>query len=374
MAGKQRKQRQPSALSQALILYRNKHKFTQEELATLLDTEPRTLRRWENGETVLTDTRELKHIADRLGIPYDHLGIAPSLYIPLSIEQINITAARIWSLIDDGRISEAHAIAENLVREASHQLTTDDQNYLRSYAHMYHATAHATSLSVRTDDVGQAIYYYQQMEYFARTIRDNTLINISLAYQGDMYRRKNDLHKAITVLEEARDTTPGADLAAQGNVMQLLARSYVKVNQAKDFDTAIKTSEDIAYAVAEQTRSTRNQYHLAHVYEEYAKGYDLLGKPQLALDYIDKAEKSHVITKSVEILLKVARAEILIHSGDINAGERLAVEAAVYTKEHGHLRRLERIYALKRFLNRQATRYGRAEASLSEALEGSLEL
>ncbi len=333
MAGKQRKQRQPSALSQALILYRNKHKFTQEELATLLDTEPRTLRRWENGETVLTDTRELKHIADRLGIPYDHLGIAPSLYIPLSIEQINITAARIWSLIDDGRISEAHAIAENLVREASHQLTTDDQNYLRSYAHMYHATAHATSLSVRTDDVGQAIYYYQQMEYFARTIHDNTLINISLAYQGDMYRRKNDLHKAIT-----------------------------------------KTSEDIAYAVAEQPRSTRNQYHLAHVYEEYAKGYDLLGKPQLALDYIDKAEKSHVITKSVDILLKVARAEILIHSGDIKAGERLAVEAAVYTKEHGHLRRLERIYALKRFLNRQATRYGRAEASLSEALEGSLEL
>ncbi|MFL5627693.1 MAG: helix-turn-helix domain-containing protein [Ktedonobacteraceae bacterium] len=374
MASKQRKQRQPSALSQALTIYRDKHKFTQEELAALLDVEPRTLRRWENGETVLTDTRDLKHIADRLGIPYDHLGIAPSLYIPLSIEQMTTTVTRIWSLIDDGRISEAHAIAENLVHEAYKQLATDDPNYLRAFAHMYHVAAHATSLSVRTDDVGQAMYYYQQMEYFARRLKDNTLINISLAYQGDMYRRKNDLQKAIIVLEEARDTTPGADLAARGNVMQLLARSYVKVNRVQDFDRAIKTSEEIAFAVAEQPRSTGNQYHLSHVYEEYAKGYDLLGRPQEALDYVDKAEKAQTLTKSVEILLKVVRAEILIHSGDINAGEPLAVEAAVYTKAHGHLRRLERIYALKRYLNGQALRYGRAEASLSEALEGSLEL
>ncbi len=95
MAGKKRVQRQPSALSQALILYRDSHKLTQEDLAALLDVEPRTLRRWENGETILSDTHDLKHIADRLGIPYDHLGIAPSLYIPLTLEHITTTVARI---------------------------------------------------------------------------------------------------------------------------------------------------------------------------------------------------------------------------------------------------------------------------------------
>jgi transcriptional regulator with XRE-family HTH domain len=373
MAGKQRKRRQPSALSQALILYRDKHRFTQEELAAVLSVEPRTLRRWENGETILTDTHDLKHIADRLGIPYEHLGIASSLYLPLSVEQLTATIAHIWSLIDEGRISEAHAIAENIVREAANQLQTNDLMYIRAFTHMYHAAAHATSLSVRTDEVGQAIYYYQQMEYFARRLEDNTLINVALAYLGDMYRRKNDMQRAIAILEEARDTTQGAELAAQGNVHQLLARSYVKVNRIQDFDRAIKTSEDIAYAVAEDINITGNQYHLAHVYEEYAKGYDLLGQQQKAMDYADKAEKSQILTKSVEILLKVVRAEILIHSGDINTGEPLAVEAAIYTKEHGHIRRLERIYNLKRFLNRQADRYGKAEASLSEALEGTLE-
>jgi transcriptional regulator with XRE-family HTH domain len=374
MAGKKRIQRQPSALSQILIIYRDSHKLTQEELAALLDVEPRTLRRWENGETVLTDTHDLKNIADRLGIPYENLGIASSLYIPLTREGIMSTVGRIWSLIDEGRINEANAIAENLARETYRQLNTDDPNYLRAYAQMYFAIAHATSLSVRTEDVGQAIYYYQQMEYFARRINNNTLITVALTYQGDMYRRKNDMPNAILTLEKAKETTVGVEPAAEGNLMQLLARSYIKVQRVQDFDTAIKTSEELAYASAEDNSSTQNQFHLAHVFEEYAKGYDILNKPVLALDYLDRAEKAHTLTKSVTVLLKVARAEVLIHSGDISAGEPLAVEAAIYTKEHGHRRRLERIYALKRYLNRQAFKYGKAEASLSEALEGSLEV
>ena len=90
---------------------------------------------------------------------------------------------------------------------------------------------------------------------------------------------------------------------------------------------------------------------LTHVYEEYAKGYDHLKKWQLALDYIDKAEKTRKPTKTSEILLKVARAEVLIHSGDLRNGEPLAVEAALYSRKYGHYRRLERIYALKRYIN-----------------------
>src|SRR5450755_368774 len=120
MPGRDAKSRSPSALSRALKVYREVHKFTQEELAALLDEEPRQIRRWENNETVLLpDIRQLKKIADLLGIPYEHLGIAPSIYIPLSLEHITSTVDRIWFLIDEGRISEAYAIAENLVREAT---------------------------------------------------------------------------------------------------------------------------------------------------------------------------------------------------------------------------------------------------------------
>jgi hypothetical protein len=91
---------------------------------------------------------------------------------------------------------------------------------------------------------------------------------------------------------------------------------------------------------------------------------------QLALDYVNKSENTRPPTKSSEILLKVARAEILIHTGDLRNGEPLAVEAALYSREHGHYRRLERIYAIKRYLNQQILSYGKTELALSEALEG----
>jgi transcriptional regulator with XRE-family HTH domain len=374
MPGREAKQRPPSALAHALKTYRGVHKFTQEQLAALLDEDPRQIRRWENNETALPDIRQLKKIADRLGIPYEHLGIAPSLYVPLSLEQINNTIDHVWSLIDEGRISEAYAIAENLVREAINQIEVrkQDRAFFLTFARLYHAAAHSTSLHVRTEDVGLAIHYYQQMEYFARQAKDDTLLNISLAYQGDMQRRKGDIARAITFLEGARDTTPQADQAALGNTMQLLARSYLRANRVDEFESALKQSEELAPSIG-QRKSTRNQYHLAHVYEEYAKGYDVLGKPQAALDYVERAEKAHTLTRSVEILLKLARAEILIHSGDVRNGEPLAIEAAVYTREHGHYRRLERIYALKRYINQKMLKYGAAELALSEALEGKVD-
>jgi|SRR5579875_2359084 hypothetical protein len=83
------------------------------------------------------------------------------------------------------------------------------------------------------------------------------------------------------------------------------------------------------------------QFNLGYVFEEYAKSYGRLGKAQLALDYIDRAEKYRTPTKSSEILMKVARAEILVREGDVRNAVPLAAEAAIYSREHGHNRRLE---------------------------------
>jgi transcriptional regulator with XRE-family HTH domain len=377
MSAKEPEQRPPTALGQALKIYRDNHKCSQEELAELLNVGPRTVRRWENGETILTDATELKRIADRLGIPYEHLGVAASIYIPITIEQIHSTVDRIWPLIDAGRIREAYIIAQKLVQDAVHHIAgmKDDPLFLHAFARMYHAVAFATALSVRSEEVGQAIYYFQQMEYFARQLKDDTLLAIALTYQGDMQRRKGDLSKAITYLEAARDTTPQADTDARGNALQLLARAYLRVKRVNDFEVAIKGAEELAHVSSQQpARSTGNQYHLAHVYEEYAKSYVNLGKLQQALDYVDLAEKAHPLTKSTEMLLKLARAEVLIYSGDLRNGEPLAVEAAIYTRQHGHYRRLERVHALSRYIKQQVLHYSKVELALDEALEGQIEI
>jgi transcriptional regulator with XRE-family HTH domain len=375
MGRKKQENRLITPLGLALKIYRDKQNCTQEQLADLLEEDPRQIRRWENNETSLKDAYQLKRIADRLGIPYEHLGITASIYTPLSVEQMNQRVDHIWSLIDDARISEARVAAENLLREVSPQLALQEPQYIHAFTRMYHVAAHAASLNARTEEVAHAIFYYEQMEHFARLLKDDTFLNVSLAYHGDMLRRKGDIVHGIEYLEAARDTTPRADASSRGNTMQLLARSYIRRHQVQDFDRAIKNAEDIAYEVIDQSvlarnRSTGNQYNLCHVYEEYAKGYDSLQNWQLSLDYVNKSEKAKPPTKSSEILLKVARAEILIHSGDLQNGEPLAVEAALYSREHGHYRRLERIYALKRYLNQQVLRYGKTELALSEALEG----
>jgi tetratricopeptide (TPR) repeat protein len=315
----------------------------------------------------------LNTLADRLALPYDHVGISPSIYIPLTLEQINTTVDRIWLLIDEGRVSEAHAIAEHLVQQATHQLvmTKQDAAFLRTFARLYHAAARSTSLNVRSDNVGQALYYYQQMEYFARQLKDDTLLNLALTYQGDMQRRKGNLPRALALLEGARETTPQADQAARGNMLQFLARCYLRANRRDEFESALKESEAFAHATGYQARIRDIWFHLAYVYEEYAYSYGILGRVQEALDYVERAEKAHPLTKAVEMLLKLARAEALFRAGDISTGMPLAVEVAIYYREHGHNRYLERISALKRYMHQQMLSYGKAEAALSEVLEGT---
>lgn len=206
------------------------------------------------------------------------------------------------------------------------------------------------------------------MERFARLSEDASLITTALTYLGDMYRRKGDVSRALEYLESARGV-PQVDISARGNTMQLLARSYLRAGRLQEFDSALKTSEDLAHELTQ----TDPLYHLAHVYEEYAKSYVALGKTQVALDYVDLAAKHSPRTASVEMLLKVARAEALIYSGDIRNGEPLAVEAAIYTRAHNHMRRLERICSMKRHISEQIMRLGKAEQALSEVLEGPLE-
>jgi transcriptional regulator with XRE-family HTH domain len=373
MPAKDPKRRPPSALGKALKTYREVYKLTQEDLAALLDEDPRQVRRWENNETAVKDPGHLKAIADRLAIPYEDLGVSPSIYVPLTLEQINTGVDRIWLLIDEGRVSEAHAIAEHLLQQATHQLvmTKQDAAFLRTFARLYLAAGYTTSVSVRSDNVGQALYYYQQMEYFARQLKDDTLINLSLTYQGDMQRRKGDLPCALALLEGARQTTPQADQAARGKMLQFLARCYLRANRRAEFEGALKEAEAFAHATSQPTRHTDNWFRLAYVYDEYASSYAILGRTQEALDYVGRIEKARSLTKSVEMLCKVARAEILFRTGDISTGMPLAVEAALYAREHGHNRRLERISALKRYMQQQMLRYGKSEAALSEELEGT---
>ncbi len=363
----------PSLAGQFLKNYRNTNKLTQEQLAFDLNIEPRTLRAYENGERQLNNIHELRRVADALGIEPERLGVAASLYVPKTPEQIEEIVERVWSLMNEVRISEARPIIEKLVRDVRMQIATEDYSLLKALAHAYQAAGYVISMNARTSEVSLSIEYYHQMELIARVINDQTLLNIALTYQGDMYRRLGNIQKAIEYLEAAWETTPQANAASRGNNIQLLGRAYLPNKDIYGFEHSMAEAEELAATIDPEANSIHGHYNLGTIYEEYAKSYASLGLMQKALDYIDLAESTLPKTKNNKILLTIGRAEAFMYGGEIDAGQPLAIEAATISRMQGHHRRLERIYGMKRYLHQQSLKFSKAEMELSDALEGPTE-
>src|SRR2546430_7979253 len=97
----------PSFTGQFLKDYRKSHHLSQEEFAFDLGIEPRTLRAYENGERPLNNINELRRIVDLLGIEPERLGVAASLYVPRTPEQIEEIVDHVWTLFKQARFVEA---------------------------------------------------------------------------------------------------------------------------------------------------------------------------------------------------------------------------------------------------------------------------
>lgn len=362
-----------SPLAQILKDYRATYDLTQEKLANELHIDVRTLRRYENGETILTDIRELRRLATILGVEPERMGLAGLLSVPFIPEQIDEAIDRVWSLAKETRNNEALALLGKLIQEADTQAHTENPILLQRLARIYQAAGHITSITSRTATVHIALQYYQKMESIARLLNDQTLLNIALTYQGDMLRRIGNVPKAITYLEAARDTTPQADVETRGNSRQLLGRAYLQANNVSGFERALREAEEFTYAIDPGMKSTHGFYCLGTVYEEYGKSYIKLGQTQLALDYLDRAENNLPSTKLWKIMLMTAHAMALVHGGEIKSGVDLAVEAATICHASGNNRFLERIYGIQQYLGRLTREAGQASTVLREALDGSVE-
>jgi tetratricopeptide (TPR) repeat protein len=295
--------------------------------------------------------RELRRISDLLGIEPEYLGLAASMYVPKTLDQIEEVIKRVWSLLREERIEEAHNVINHLMQNLQTQITSEDPALLRSLAHAYHAKAHVISLTSKAKESGKAIPYYREMEEIARISNDQTSLNIALTYQGDMYRRMGDIEKAIAYLKAARDTTPQADTAARGNAAQLLARASLRENDMYNFERAMAESEELASTIDPDKSSTQGHFNLGTVYEEYGRSYAELGQMQKALDYLARAESHLPPTKLWKLLLKTARALALVKGGELREGIQLATEAAIESRATGNQRYLDRVYVVDRYLD-----------------------
>lgn len=370
-------QREPKAchltpLSKALTEYLEQHHMNQLDLAEYLNVGERTLRRWKNGEDVLTDVQELKRVAELLGVEPERLGVASSVSLPLSIEQIDKALAHVWALVAKARNYEARIAGEKLIRDLRLQITKEDNALLFKLARAHHVTGYVTSLNTHTSEVYKAIEHFEQMEKIARILHDDTLINLALTYQGDMLRREGNIDEAIIRLEAARDTTPLADVAARGNSIQLLGRAYVQKRDIGSFERALAEAERLVDEIDPEQSSTNGLYCRGTVLEEYGRSYGTLGQIQKSLDYLDKAEKELPSTIRWNILLRTTRAVTLVRGGEYQIGGELAIESAQLCRAYGNLRCLERVYGVQRYLEQLSRETAKISADIREALDGPL--
>jgi transcriptional regulator with XRE-family HTH domain len=343
----------PSFAGQFLKDHRNSLQLSQEQFAFELNIEPRTLRAYENGERALNNIHELRRIADLLGIEPERLGVAASIYVPRTPEDIEEVIKRVWLLVEESRLQEARTIIERLTQDLRSHIVSEDPQLLTSLARAHHTAGYVVSETTRANESYEAFFHYREMESIARILNNHTLLNISLTYQGDMYRRLGNITKAITYLEAARDTTPQADTAAQGNGMQLLGRAYLRKNLVNEFEHAMAEAEQLAQTFDPKTSSTQGHYSLGTVYEEYGRSYTDQGHMQKAMEYVDLAQANLPATKFWELLVMISRAIILIKDGEMNQGVQLAIDAANQSKGAGIERYLERVYNIQDYLDKE---------------------
>jgi transcriptional regulator with XRE-family HTH domain len=361
----------PSLAGQFLKNYRKKNRLTQEQLAEDLKVEPRTLRAWENGERQLNNINELYRIADLLGVEPKQLGLADTLILARTAEQIEEIIQHAWSLVEESRLREARAVIERLVQNLRSQITTENPILLRSLGNIYHSAGYIVAEATQAHESYEAILHYQQMETIAHIIKDDTLLNIALTYQGDMYRRLGNLEKATTYLEAARDTTPRADKAAIGNGIQLLARVYLRKNDLGNFEYAMRQTEELSHTFDPTASSTRGHYNPGTVYEEYGRSYGDLGQTSKAMEYLDRAQKNLPQTKFWEMLVTTSRAIALVKGNEIQSGVQLAIETTEEIKKLGILRYLDRIQLINKHLENLERQIGTLRKPLQEVLYSS---
>ncbi len=365
-------------LNKALQDYLEKQQIKQQSLADYLNVDVRTLRRWLSGDTVITDVRELKRIADLLDVEPETLGVTASPSLPLAPDEIDTAIDHVWKLVRTARYHDANVLVNKLIRDISSLLHTEDTTLLRKLAYTQHVAGFVKSQVTRADETAIPFAHYNEMERIARILGDQSLISVALTYEGDMLQRGGKIEQSIQYLEAVREVTSQVDVSVRGNGIQLLGRAYFKAQRLEDFERVMKEAEALAYEpqIADLSNSVKGQYGAGTVYEEWGRSLGLLGRTNKAMEYLDKAENIFSQTWIVprrNMLMKTARAVVLVRDGEIQQGVEMAVEALELCRKQGNIRLLERIYGIHQYLNQLTREIGNSTSMLGEALVGPVD-
>lgn len=357
------------AVGQVIREHRKARGLTQKQLARELGVEARTLRMYENGERALENISDLRRIANLLEIDPVELGLAASRYHITTVAQVQETIERVAVLLPQACFIEARSTVDTFFRHVIRHSDHNDPTFLRALAHVHCLAGQTHAITRRTREAAYIMHHFQEMARLAQEVDDQTLLTIALSYQADVMRRRGERTQAIHSLEQVRELTPFAHVAAQGLHALLLARAYASNEDNAGFEREIVYAQELARAHPTPSPPLL-LFGLGFVYEECVAVYARTDKLEKSRHYLQLAEQSLPPNNLCSLLLKADRAEMLIYSGDIIEAMPLLIEIAHLAQMYSHQHLIERLYRLQHYLDDQSLLMRQASRNLGELLHG----
>jgi tetratricopeptide (TPR) repeat protein len=289
--------------------FRLLRRMTQEELASLwpkasgsVGVLPRYIQDVEYGKKHIDDPGTLRHLAELLHIPLWRLGL--SEYDPFhpqvlpgrgkslhheTLDTIESLIQQTWNLRCAARLVDAEKGIARLnslfafFREHTPPPLRLERRFQLLYAQVQRLNA-VTAVEQRRYD--EALELYERMYETAKEADDASLLALALMSRGTELERRGEKRAALSLLEEARDTSFGASKHIVVFVHSYLARVYASVGDTMRFERAIHSAMLMASSL-NGSYGDGTQFvfgRASSILAEKSYGYLELGEPQKTLD------------------------------------------------------------------------------------------
>jgi transcriptional regulator with XRE-family HTH domain len=351
--------------------------WSQQKVASLVETSEDVVSRWERGERKPSPFYQEKFCvlygktAEELGFLEPYPNQSPAILT--LVTDINQAV--------NERLEQAESIL-NLAWEAwfgsrPKQVTREITKLLPSLERMFNMplapvhVLHIKELVIRCHGLlgtiyldalqnDAAFYHYVQAHKFAEDIHDPNLTATYLALMGDVLRQQNDKATALSYMENARDRASHGDRATLGHILQLLAYTYGDIGNETAFERAIAEATDLLAFAGEGRDTVRKEFIPFEVYEIRGKINRDLGKPLAALPYLELAEKSldkaESVTPRWHALLEISRGQAFCDASDITTGLDLVSKGFILAYQCHSPHQMNRVRKLLRKLGNSPSR------------------
>jgi tetratricopeptide (TPR) repeat protein len=355
-----------------LLHWRKRRNLSLTTLSTRIATtgsqfvSPKTLNRWEKGETPLPDwaiadlARVLKVSEEELvhgpreadpRLPANVSGAYTGLDIEIADRVITMGYTSWFASRPESARTAVQSIVpwlETMQRRAVHAPQAREGK--RLLARGYELLG---ALALDRLDNDEAIQQFRLALTLSEELRDPDLTAAHTTQLGDAYRRKGEKETAVAFMETALANARAAERSTRGYILEMLAYTYADAGNEPAFRRHIEEATDLLGHSGEGQGAGQRDFIPFEVLEIYGKALRDFGHPVQALEYLDRADRALISRPNVprwHAVLIISKAQALCDAGELDAGAQLAIQGLLLAHACQSPRQMNRVRKLLRKL------------------------